>query len=75
MPALNHIIIPAKDKDTSASFLADILGVEVQPQAAPKPAQLPATGSSDAVPLAAIGIAVIMSGALLVAVRRFGHSS
>ena len=28
MPALNHIIIPAKDKDASALFLAGILGVE-----------------------------------------------
>jgi len=35
MAALNHIIIPAKDKDTSASFLADILGVEAQPQWGP----------------------------------------
>jgi hypothetical protein len=26
MAALNHIIIPAKYKDASASFLADILG-------------------------------------------------
>ncbi|HKV15472.1 MAG TPA: VOC family protein [Reyranella sp.] len=31
MAALNHIIIPAKDKDASASFLADILGVKAQP--------------------------------------------
>ena len=35
MPALNHIIVPARDKDTSAAFLADILGVEVQPQWGP----------------------------------------
>src|SRR5215510_5647993 len=35
MAALNHIIIPAKDKDASASFLADILGVKVQPQWGP----------------------------------------
>jgi catechol 2,3-dioxygenase-like lactoylglutathione lyase family enzyme len=35
MAALNHIIIPAKDKDVSASFLADILGVEAQPQWGP----------------------------------------
>ena len=35
MPALNHIIIPAKDKDASASFLAGILGVQVQPQWGP----------------------------------------
>ncbi|MBV8186118.1 MAG: VOC family protein [Alphaproteobacteria bacterium] len=28
MAALNHIIIPAKDKDASATFLADILGVQ-----------------------------------------------
>lgn len=28
MAALNHIIVPAKDKHTSAKFLADILGVE-----------------------------------------------
>ncbi len=35
MPALNHIIVPAKDKDSSASFLADILGVDVRPQWGP----------------------------------------
>ncbi|HTR83509.1 MAG TPA: VOC family protein [Reyranella sp.] len=29
MPALNHLIIPAKDKDASAKFLANVLGVEV----------------------------------------------
>jgi catechol 2,3-dioxygenase-like lactoylglutathione lyase family enzyme len=28
MAALNHIIVPAKDKHVSARFLADILGVE-----------------------------------------------
>ena len=27
MAALNHIIIPAKDKDASAKFLGGILGV------------------------------------------------
>ena len=31
MPALNHLIIPAKDKQASAQFLADILGVKVEP--------------------------------------------
>ena len=35
MPALNHIIIPAKDKDASATFLAEILGVQPQPQWGP----------------------------------------
>ena len=35
MPALNHLIIPAKDKDASATFLADILGVEAGPQWGP----------------------------------------
>ena len=35
MAALNHIIIPAKDKDASATFLADILGVKPQPQWGP----------------------------------------
>lgn len=35
MPALNHIIVPAKDKDASAAFLADILGVEAGPQWGP----------------------------------------
>jgi catechol 2,3-dioxygenase-like lactoylglutathione lyase family enzyme len=35
MPALNHIIVPAKDKDASAAFLADILGVKLQPQWGP----------------------------------------
>ena len=32
MAALNHIIIPAKDKDASATFLAEILGVKPEPQ-------------------------------------------
>jgi catechol 2,3-dioxygenase-like lactoylglutathione lyase family enzyme len=32
MAALNHIIVPAKDKDASAAFLAGILGVEAGPQ-------------------------------------------
>jgi catechol 2,3-dioxygenase-like lactoylglutathione lyase family enzyme len=31
MAALNHIIVPAKEKHVSAKFLADILGVEVGP--------------------------------------------
>jgi catechol 2,3-dioxygenase-like lactoylglutathione lyase family enzyme len=35
MAALNHIIIPAKDKDASAAFLANILGVEAEPQWGP----------------------------------------
>ena len=35
MAALNHIIIPAKDKDVSATFLAEILGVDVSPQWGP----------------------------------------
>ena len=35
MPALNHIIIPAKDKDASAQFLAGILGTEPRPQWGP----------------------------------------
>jgi catechol 2,3-dioxygenase-like lactoylglutathione lyase family enzyme len=35
MPALNHLIIPAKNKDASATFLADILGVEAGPQWGP----------------------------------------
>src|SRR5476651_2716176 len=35
MAALNHIIIPAKDKDASATFLAGILGVEARPQWGP----------------------------------------
>jgi catechol 2,3-dioxygenase-like lactoylglutathione lyase family enzyme len=35
MAALNHIIIPAKDKDASASFLADILGTELRGQWGP----------------------------------------
>jgi LPXTG-motif cell wall-anchored protein len=69
-------VLPPEVATTSPT----VLGVEVQPQAAPKPAavkpaQLPATGSSDAVPLAAVGIAVVVTGALLIAVRRFGHSS
>jgi catechol 2,3-dioxygenase-like lactoylglutathione lyase family enzyme len=35
MAALNHIIIPAKDKDASAKFLAGILGTEPRPQWGP----------------------------------------
>ena len=35
MAALNHIIIPAKDKDASATFLAGILGTEPRPQWGP----------------------------------------
>jgi len=35
MPALNHLIIPAKDKDASAKFLAGVLGVEVGQQWGP----------------------------------------
>src|SRR5438876_1143321 len=35
MAALNHIIIPAKDKEASATFLADILGVKAGPQWGP----------------------------------------
>ena len=57
-----------------------VLGVEIQPEAAPTkavaaPAQLPATGSSDAVPLVAIGAGIVVAGALLVAVRRIPQSS
>ena len=35
MPALNHLIVPAKDKDISAAFLADILGVQAGAQWGP----------------------------------------
>jgi catechol 2,3-dioxygenase-like lactoylglutathione lyase family enzyme len=35
MAALNHIIIPAKDKDASAVFLSEILGVTASPQWGP----------------------------------------
>jgi catechol 2,3-dioxygenase-like lactoylglutathione lyase family enzyme len=35
MAALNHIIIPAKDKDASAKFLAGILGTEARAQWGP----------------------------------------
>lgn len=35
MPALNHLIVHVKDKDASAEFLADILGVEAGPQWGP----------------------------------------
>jgi len=31
MAALNHIIVPARDKHASAKFLADILGVQPDP--------------------------------------------
>ena len=31
MAALNHLIVPARDKHASAQFLADILGVSVEP--------------------------------------------
>jgi len=60
-----------------------VLGVELQPQVAPKaapkvaaaPTQLPATGSGDAVPVLAIGLASVAAGALLVLVRRAPRSS
>lgn len=35
MADLNHIIIPAKDKDISAEFLADLLGVPAEAQWGP----------------------------------------
>ncbi len=35
MAALNHLIIPAKDKHASAKFLATILGVEAGPEWGP----------------------------------------
>jgi catechol 2,3-dioxygenase-like lactoylglutathione lyase family enzyme len=35
MAALNHIIIPARDKDSSAAFLAALLGTELKPQWGP----------------------------------------
>lgn len=35
MADLNHIIIPAKDKDISAEFLADLLGVHAEAQWGP----------------------------------------
>ena len=35
MAALNHLIVPARDKDASARFLADILGVEPAAQWGP----------------------------------------
>jgi catechol 2,3-dioxygenase-like lactoylglutathione lyase family enzyme len=35
MAALNHIIIPAKNKDVSAEFLANVLGVKAEPQWGP----------------------------------------
>lgn len=35
MAALNHIIVPARDKDASATFLAGILGTEARPQWGP----------------------------------------
>ena len=35
MAQLNHIIIPAHDKDKSAKFLGDVLGVKPDPQWGP----------------------------------------
>jgi len=32
---LNHIVLPAKDKQASAEFLAQILGLEVSPPFGP----------------------------------------
>lgn len=32
---LNHTIIPARDKSASATFLAELLGIEVSPAAGP----------------------------------------
>lgn len=41
MPALNHLIVHARDKDASAEFLAGILGVEAGPQWGPfRPVQM-----------------------------------
>jgi LPXTG-motif cell wall-anchored protein len=61
-----------------------VLGVELRPETAAAPkaapravpaAQLPATGSGDAVPLVAIGGGILVAGVLLVAVRRVPRSS
>ena len=41
MPALNHLIVPVKDKDAAAEFLARILGIEAGPQWGPfRPVQM-----------------------------------
>ena len=67
-----------------ATTTPTVLGVELQPEApapkvapraAPAAAQLPATGSGDAVPLVAIGGGILAAGVLLVAVRRVPRSS
>ena len=61
-----------------------VLGVEVKPETAAVPkaapravpaAQLPATGSGDAIPLVAVGAGIVAAGVLLVAVRRLPRSS
>jgi LPXTG-motif cell wall-anchored protein len=67
-----------------ATTTPTVLGVELQPEApapkvapraVPAAAQLPATGSGDAVPLVAIGGGILAAGVLLVAVRRVPRSS
>jgi LPXTG-motif cell wall-anchored protein len=75
--------IPPETTEVATTTAPTVLGVELQPQAAPKaaprvaaaPAQLPATGSSDAVPVVAVGLASVAAGALLVLVRRTPRSS
>jgi LPXTG-motif cell wall-anchored protein len=70
---------------TVATTTPTVLGVELRPETAaapkatpravPAPAQLPATGRSDAVPLVAVGAVIVVTGVLLVAVRRLPRSS
>jgi LPXTG-motif cell wall-anchored protein len=63
-----------------ATTTPTVLGVELQPEAAPVKAavtrnQLPATGSGDARPLVAIGAGLLTAGVLLVTVRRAPRSN
>jgi LPXTG-motif cell wall-anchored protein len=72
--------IPATTAPEATTTSPTVLGVELQPEAAPVkaapiPNQLPATGSSDAIPLVAIGAGIVVAGVLLVTVRRVPRSN
>jgi len=73
--------IPATTAPEATTTSPTVLGVELQPEAAPvkaaavTPNQLPATGSGDAIPLVAIGAGIVAAGVLLVTVRRVPRSN
>jgi LPXTG-motif cell wall-anchored protein len=81
-PATAATSIPPDTTPEAATTTPTVLGAELLPEVPPKaapqaaaPAQLPATGSSDAVPLVAIGAAALVAGAVLVIVRRVPRSN